>query len=329
MGAVVRACLLPASAFLLLAWSLTTLIPADGPGGAVRASVVAFPAAVVPLVTLMAIAVIILAIRRRRWESVAAAAIAALLPWVFLIPYAGGDQPSREDAAGAPTLRVMVVNAHEGRASPTDVVAAVTGNAIDVLVVTELTGSLAHDLTAAGLDARVTARWIRVPGQDGVPTDPEAGMGIWTHATIAANQDVPGTTWPATEVRLEQPAVTVIAAHVATPTPTGAARWSHDLMALRARTAASTGPTVLLGNLNATPLHADLRAFRAAGLRDAADALGQGPRPTWPAWSPFPLLPLDHVMVSPDVAVSSLGTVVIDGSDHRGLVAAVRLPPEG
>lgn len=326
MGAVVRACLLPASAFLLLAWSLTTLIPADGSGGAVRATVVAFPAAVVPLVTLLAIVVITLAIRRRRWESVAAAAIAAMLPWSFLIPYAGGDQPSGEDAAAAQTLRVMVVNAQAGTASPTDIVAAVKGNEIDVLVITELTRSLAHDLTAAGLDGRVTARWIRVPGQEGVPPDPEAGMGIWTHTTVAANQDVPGTTWPATEVRLEQPDLTVIAAHVATPTPTGAARWAHDLMALRARAAASTGPTVLLGNLNATPLHADLRAFRDAGLRDAADVLGQGPRPTWPAWSPFPLLPLDHVMVSTDVGVTSLGAVVIDGSDHRGLVAAVRLP---
>ena len=46
----------------------------------------------------------------------------------------------RGSGAAAVSVRVMVVNAQEGRGSAEDIVAAVTGNAIDVLVVTELTG---------------------------------------------------------------------------------------------------------------------------------------------------------------------------------------------
>lgn len=326
MGALLRTAALPVSAALLLVWSLMILVPA-GTGG-IRATTVAVLSATTLLITLLAIPVITLAARRHRWASVVAAAVAAVLPWVFVVPFAADNQPA--PAAAEPTeLRLMVVNAQEGGASAPDVVAAVTGNSIDVLVVTELTNELAHDLTVAGLDRQVAARWVRLPSLDGVSDDPAAGMGVWTKEPLTGDPgDVPGTTWPAVTFTLSRPVVTVIAGHVATPLPSGGRQWAGDLRALRAAARSAPDPVVLLGNLNATPLHADLRAYAGAGLRDAADVLGQGPRPTWPTWSPLPLLSLDHIMVGEGVGVGLVGTVVIDGSDHRGLLASVRVPAQ-
>ncbi len=338
MGALLRTAALPVSAFLLLAWSLVCLVPGDRAPGSVGTTAVAAMGATVALVTLLAIPVITLAVRNRRWVSLAAAAVAAVLPWVFLASYASGNQPTQA-ARTAGELRVMVVNAQEGRASAEDIVATVTGNSIEVLVVTELTGPLAHDLTTAGLDRQVSARWVRLPGEHGVSSDPQAGMGVWARAKVGGSSDVAGTVWPSVALPLlatqtDQTAsqnedavlVTVVAGHVATPLPIGGSRWVRDLEALRSGAASTDGPVVLLGNLNATPWHAELRAYTRTGLRDAADMMGRGPRPTWPTWSPVPFLPLDHVMVGGGMGVNSIETVVIDGSDHRGLLASLRLP---
>lgn len=328
VGALVRAAVLPVGSLLLLLWSLICLVPASALPGAIGATAVAASAALVLLVTVIAVPVITMAVRGRRWVSLGVVSVAALLPWVFLAPYAAGDQPT---GPRGEDLRVMVVNAQEGRASAEDIVAAVRSNAITVLVVTELTGELSHDLTTIGLDRQLTARWVRLPGQSGVSTDPEAGMGIWSApsgpgAAEVTSTDVPGTTWPAVSLRLTDPEVTVIAGHVARPIPAAGDRWAGDLRAMREAMATAPGPRILLGNLNATPWHADLRAFSADSVRDAADVLGRGPRPTWPTWSPVSILPVDHILVGPRVGVASVGTVVIDGSDHRGLLAALRLP---
>ena len=320
---LLKIAVLPVCALLLLLWAATTLVPADGLGGDTRATAVAALAATAPVITLLAIVLITLALRRRRFETVVITALAALLPWVTQAAGLLGDQPN---IAEATDLRVMVINAGDGRASAQDIVAAVTGNAIQVLVVTELTNELAHDLTTAGLNKSVTAAWVALPGQPGVATEDGAGMGVWTSVPVESTDDVPGTSWPARRLTLADPKVTLVAGHVVNPLPFNGSRWANDLRALRNAGRSAGRPTVVLGNLNATSWHADLRAFHSAGLPDAVAVLGGGPLPTWPSWSPVALLQLDHVMVSRDIAVPSTGTVAIDGSDHRGLLASLRIP---
>jgi endonuclease/exonuclease/phosphatase (EEP) superfamily protein YafD len=317
----------PLLALLLTLWTLTCLVGVASTGlSGLAATGVATLASAAPLVTLLAVAVVTLAARRRSWVAVVLASLAGLMPWVFVAPYASGDDAPT--AAGAATLRVMVINAHQGRASAHDIVAATTGNEVDLLVVTELSGQLAHDLTAAGLDRTVTARWVRLPGQDDVSSDPEAGMGVWGRVELTQAADVPGTQWPAmqAQVRAGATSFTLIAGHVAEPFPGDGQRWAQELSTLRGVAASANGSKLLLANLNATPWHADFRRMSDAGLRDAADALGRGPRATWPTWSPVPVLSLDHAMVGGGIGVDSVETVVIGGSDHRGLLAVLRLP---
>ncbi len=90
---------------------------------------------------------------------------------------------------------------------------------------------------------------------------------------------------------------------------------------------ALTGPTVLVGgDFNSTPDTAQFRTILNQGFSDAANQAGAGFTPTWPAdrWFP-PLITIDHVLTRGAVA-TSVDSVEIPGSDHRALVASIRVP---
>ena len=53
--------------------------------------------------------------------------------------------------------------------------------------------------------------------------------------------------------------------------------------------------------------------------------LGRGLRPTWPNWSPVPLLPTDHALVA-GLGVTEQTSLPIDGTDHRALSVCLAVP---
>lgn len=73
------------------------------------------------------------------------------------------------------------------------------------------------------------------------------------------------------------------------------------------------GPVVLAGDLNTSPWSNSFRRLRAAtGLTPASTLI-----PTWPAWPlPLPQVALDHILVSPEFAVTASGSGPAVGSDH-------------
>jgi endonuclease/exonuclease/phosphatase (EEP) superfamily protein YafD len=275
-----------------------------------------------PAVALAAVPVIAFGVRGRRWVTVATAAVAALLPWGLVVGYALPG-PSPTVPAGQ-KIRVLTVNAQFGQADPAQIVSAVQKMGVDVLVVTELTHQLAHDLTPAGLPGLLQPQWIDVDA-------PAAGgIGVWSRFPASTVQKITGTRWPAAKLTLSTPGgpLDLVAAHVSPPIPgPSAAPWRTDL-SLLADAVGSGGdtPRLLVGDLNATPWHAPFRRLAGHGMRDAADVLGHGLRNTWPAWAPAPLTALDHVLLGGPVDVTQVDTVAIDGTDHRALVVRVTVP---
>jgi endonuclease/exonuclease/phosphatase (EEP) superfamily protein YafD len=83
--------------------------------------------------------------------------------------------------------------------------------------------------------------------------------------------------------------------------------------------AAQTGPLVLLGDLNTTPWNFYFQRLLAdSGLRSSAE--GRGYQASWPG-APFLLrIPLDHVLLSPELRVvrREIGPDV--GSDHLPVI---------
>jgi endonuclease/exonuclease/phosphatase (EEP) superfamily protein YafD len=309
---------LPTAALMLLGWSMTTLI-GDVRWGPLSVLPVGL-ASISPLVALTAVPLVTMAIRARRRLPVIPAVVAGLLPWVFVLGYAS---PAPEPTGATLPLRAMIVTARDGSADAADIAAAVRDQKIDLLVVTELSAALAHDLTVAGVTNRLTARWVEVP-QPG--DSPAAGMVVYSRFPIDGFTRLPGTHWPAVAatVTVDTTRFTLIAGHAVQPSMDHLDLWRRDLAAFGAA-ARVKGPVVVLANLNATPWHPQFRRLVEGRLHDAGDVLGRGLRPTWPSWG-LPLLPTDHALVAGGVGVEALDTTGIQGSDHRALTVSLRIP---
>ena len=121
--------------------------------------------------------------------------------------------------------------------------------------------------------------------------------------------------------------VTLLGTH---PLPPGSAEYSRlrndQLRAIAAKVRESSAPTIVLGDLNATPWSPYFRELlRASGLRNTSQ--GRGLHGSWPAGLPVGRIPLDHCLVSPSLHVldRQLGPEV--GSDHLPVVIDLQIPP--
>jgi endonuclease/exonuclease/phosphatase (EEP) superfamily protein YafD len=313
----VHAAALPLASALLLVWALSTLVGDVqwGPLGILPLGL----ASLSPLLLVPALVVITMALRRHSWTAVVPAAVAAALPWAFVVGYVVPADPA--DGATMP-LRAMLVTAQNGAADATGIADAVRDQAADVVVVTELSPTLAHALTQTGLARRLPPRYVSVP--EGA--SPAAGLAIYSRFPVEDVQALPGTQWPAVRARvvIGGSSVTLVAGHAVQPSAGTVEAWRSDLRAF-GTTARIKGPVLVLANLNATPWHPQFRRIVSGRLHDSADVLGRGLRPTWPGWSPVPLLPTDHALVA-GLGVTSLGTIAIAGTDHRALSVEVAVP---
>ncbi|MBU4198871.1 MAG: hypothetical protein KKG09_02950 [Verrucomicrobia bacterium] len=60
------------------------------------------------------------------------------------------------------------------------------------------------------------------------------------------------------------------------------------------------------------------RLLRESGLQDSAQ--GRGVQPTWPTFSPLLLIPIDHCLHSPQIAIFKKQAGPSVGSDHYPVI---------
>jgi len=309
--------LLTVIALALVAWSVTCLVDVAQP-------LVAAAAALSPAITVIAVPIVAIGVGRRHPIPAALATLAAALPWVLVANY-GAPGPGPTSAQAGFPVRVMTVNANGGRASATRIAALARENAVDVVVVTELTSGLAHDLTVAGLNNVVTARQVELNegGADGI--------GLWTQPNFSDGRTVDGLSRPAVAGVLQTATgkVGIVAAHATGSAITPGSSWRGDLASLPAAVPeADDNRGIIVGDFNATPWSPAFRRLASGRWRDAADVVGHGLRPTWPSWTPLPISPLDHVLVSRGLGVSEVNAADVPGSPHRALIVTVIVPPK-
>jgi endonuclease/exonuclease/phosphatase (EEP) superfamily protein YafD len=266
-----------------------------------------------------------------RWVAVAAGVV-VLLGAALLAPRVLPG-PSPEVAPDGPVLTVAVANLREGNGDADAIVTAVTTHDVDVLLTTELTEPAIDRLEVAGLADRL-------PETNLLPSRFASGGGIYSRwpleegapisrgrfgGTPSATLDVPGI-----------PPVVLFGVHPLPPiTPEWTDDWAAtlaDLLAPIATDAADdTGAPVrlLAGDFNATHDHVAFRELLADGWVDAAAADGSGLRATFSGigfGDPVPPVTIDHVLTDPRVAVEEVVVEPLPGSDHRIVVARLRLP---
>ena len=220
---LVHLVVLPVLSVMLLGWSLTTFVGDRNWG---QFSVVPpLLASLTPLLTVLAIPLIGVALSRRNWVALAPAAVAAVLPWAFVIGYVIPADPPRGDLV---PLRAMLVTANRGTADARAISDAARTQRADLVVVTEVSSALVHDLTTAGLARTLSPRYVSLPKDGGA----SAGIVVYSRFPVDDVKPFPGTHWPAVRARVTvgTTPVTLVAGRTVTPVPAESLDlWRQDL----------------------------------------------------------------------------------------------------
>ena len=223
-------------------------------------------------------------------------------------------------------VRLMSANLYQGRADPYHLVRSAQEQA-DVVALQELTRQQVERLSSAGLDVTFPYRWLDARGDF-------RGVGIWSRFPTDAPRRIDGYTSAVLAARIRVKGLatdpTVVVVHLAGPWPGPIDDWRRELNRLPATLSelgeqAGAGSVIVAGDLNSTT---DMRPFRALlsnGYRDAAEQSGAGIKPTFRAHSRLiPFIAIDHILTR-NCTATSLRTLTIPGSDHRGIVATIAI----
>ncbi|MGK8524475.1 endonuclease/exonuclease/phosphatase family protein [Nocardia asteroides] len=264
-----------------------------------------------------ALAGLVLLLIARGWRSAAVAGVlAAAVLWTLVPAFVPEGR-----AASGPRLTVMQSNLLFGRADPAVVVRAVRDNGVDVLTVDELTDAAIERLAGAGLLGELPYHYTE-PTRDG-----GGGTGIYSRYPLRETAKYDGyilNNVSATMEHPEQGPITVFAFHPVPP-PFNFPAWQAEMRRTREILDAHSGPAIVGADFNATRDHAAYRDLLRGRFASAADQTGAGLLPTFPddrAWGP--VIGIDHILVA-EATAERLHTLSVPGSDHRALIARVRL----
>lgn len=321
----VRRALVTTSAVAGLAFVAVALVVRRQPVTSFPRLVISVGATFVPLV---ALCIVLLAIASRRFTLVLASV--ALLTTTIAIQVSWYYFGKPNDFDRTTDVRILASNLRLGLAEPQPFVELAEANA-DVVTVAELTHEAANRFDAAGIGRHFPYSVL-------LPESGAVGLGLWsryplTKVTAPRHR---GVVMPA--ARLKIPGVDhdplVASVHIMSPVAgdeNTVNDWQSGMAGAKAQLdnfARIAGPAAVIvgGDYNSTP---DMRQFRdllTNGYLDAVQQTGAGYAPTFKAdsWLP-PVITIDHVLTR-NAAASSVRTVKVDGSDHRALLATIKVP---
>ncbi|SBS75846.1 Endonuclease/exonuclease/phosphatase [uncultured Mycobacterium sp.] len=281
-----------------------------------------------PYMSLAAFAGLVVAATCRRFllsmlaVGVVAASLAVQISWYYL------GRPT--DVGAYLDIRVLSSNLRHGHADPAFLVNLAEDGA-DLVTVAELTPEAAQRLKRAGIDKAF-------PFSHLIPAPGAGGIGMWSRYPLTVLSEPRHRRVSIPAARLEIPGLRfeplLASVHVYSPVADDSNTvdaWRGGMAGAKvqldsfARTA-GPGAVIIGGDYNSTP---DMRQFRdllTNGFRDAVEQSGSGFAPTFPSNRKFPpVITIDHVLTR-NASAASVQTIEVPGSDHRALLATVRLP---
>ena len=225
------------------------------------------------------------------------------------------DQPP--PIAGSTGLRVASVNLLYDNGRIDDVASDLAALAPDVIVFNEYTAEHQRTLRNSPLADAYPYRADRSGLLAG-------GIAVWSTMPTTVDEP-PDTSTYSLDVTVDGPdgPVRVVAMHIPTPIDDFEG-WRRDLKTAAEIGRTATGPTIVVGDLNASYWHPDFRALIDTGFVDAHTADGQGFSTSWPTdWIVPAFVRLDHALTTGGLVSTDVDDFQIPGSDHRGLVVTV------
>lgn len=274
--------------------------------------------AATPILVLPAGLALVSAFISRSVVAVAVVGVVWLMLGAWLVPRL---IPSDHSAGHPVALTVMTSNLQKGRAEPQQLVRLVDTAQVDILALQEVTPGAKARLSEARiadrlpyvLDGGDNMIWSSTP-----ITDPGYSFGPLTGSLVAGDVVIDGAP------------VAVVNVHPSAPLKHTLPKWAADQPVLLSDLSEMTGPTIALGDFNATADHRFMQDLAKIGYTDAARATGSGLTGTWPRGHRlvfWPAFPIDHVLLrNTPLIPASTDTYEIPGSDHLALIARFALP---
>ncbi|MEQ3551016.1 endonuclease/exonuclease/phosphatase family protein [Pseudonocardia nematodicida] len=284
------------------------------------AQLIAFRPVVVAGVGVLAlVGLLITAMNRRFWPVPAVLALVGVVGASLVLPRTVAEAAP----AGGSTLKVLAANVYEGRADADSLAALIIAEDPDIVSIPESGGRFAREL----------APYLEPHGYRVEASNSTRARDVTGNTIIVAERLGDVRFRVGDEVRFPYIEATggglgdlrFVAFHSVAPMPRSVATWRADLGVLP-QWCRGEGPAVIAGDFNATLDHSVFREA-IAGCRDAGSQAGNGLTGTWPTWAPAWLGPqIDHVIATKPIVAESFETRLVPGSDHRAIVATLRLP---
>ncbi len=254
----------------------------------------------------------------RQWKQVVFCALVLIWNLIGIVPfYFGRTTP----APNSLQFRVITANVHTANRNHQALIDLVHLEQPDILLAIEVDDRWIKSLSV--LDEEYPHR-ITLPRSDNF------GIAFYSRLPVESLEfkELGESEVPAVIARLKREGeeITVIGVHTLPPVNQDYASTRNRQMASTAELARQTsGPVIALGDFNITPWSPFFHDFlERSQLHDGRH--GFGIQPTWTGGRAFMKIPIDHIFVSQNIAVTSLRVGPDIGSDHQSVIADIALP---
>ncbi|GHC14027.1 endonuclease/exonuclease/phosphatase family protein [Cerasicoccus arenae] len=270
---------------------------------------------------LLAITLVLLLLKQRQCSVILA--LFALVNIVLIAPLFIHPKDAPITANTGTRIRAMLLNVNTNEGDPVLAAQAIRAADPDILLLEEISREWIHDLASL---LKLYPYAIERPQNDNF------GIALYSRIPLV-NTDVRHLTESGglptiiTSIQTPQGPLTLIGTHPLPPI--GANYWRERNEQLNALAdLETTGPTLLLGDLNATPWdYYFQQLLKQSMFHDSAR--GHGWQPSWPVQLPLLLIPIDQCLYSEGVVITNRQTGSNAGSDHYPLIIDFALTGSG
>lgn len=251
-------------------------------------------------------------LRKGRSRAGMGALLAALITGM---PVVHAGLGKRSGADGSAVLSIAQMNVHEASTSHAQVVGVARSSGADLLSMQEV-DEYWWDVLLAGLSEEYPW-YIHGAGEK------NHGIALFSKVPLDHVEvfDLEGTPAIRAAVRHSGGSMQVITAHLRAPESAAKLEQRNgQWIALAGLVNTAAMPVCLIGDLNTVPWDDAYKQFRSAtGMVPGSLATA----PTWPVVAGISIVPLDHVLTTPELYPDHMRTFTIPGSDHRGISAQI------
>jgi endonuclease/exonuclease/phosphatase (EEP) superfamily protein YafD len=261
---------------------------------------------------LLLLAVALFALGTRRWWS-AVGAVGAAAMLMFPPERTMQNEPAE---GGRELVRVAQMNVFQPNDDHDEVIAAALATGADVISFQEVSPAW-----ASVLQERLG---VQYPFHRLVPGNNCYGIALFSRLPFRRIDVLPlaRRSMISAEVATANGPIRLLSVHATSPgSYTHFQERNDQLDQLAALVNESPMPVILFGDLNTVSWdHALVRLCERTGLREQQGSA----QATWPSFGGLALIPLDHILVTKQLAVTGFDHFTISGSDHRGVAATIR-----